>query len=407
MANADKKTQTSNWRERVDKQRVQTIITEEPFFAMLAVQMQITEASAYSGAPIDTMATDGKTLYVSPEFVDTLTDQELKSVLVHEIMHIGLKHVERLRDREHGLWNQACDYVVNKELSEVRYEGTTTNKYTLPSGALLDRKYDDLSADEIYQVLLKKKQQQQNGNGPGQGNSNDPGGMGGVVMPQGTKEEQDQHFEEVSLAVAQALNASAAKDPGKLPGIIQRLVELAKPQMDWRAILRRYIDSKCSTDFTWSRPARNALANGLYLPGQQPNGMSKLIVAIDTSGSVDNELLAKFMGEVHAAVTDNAIQQTVILYADTKVHREDTFEYGEQIVANAKGGGGTDFTNTFEHIKEKHPDALLTIYFTDMEASRYGTDPDHDVIWAIYGPKHSFNRLQGAAGFGEAIHLSE
>lgn len=422
----------SNWQERISIQRTKLLL-DNPFFGFLAIQLEVTEDT-----DTKTMSTDGTSLYVNPGFVNTLSDPELQFVLAHEVMHIALDHIPRLQARDPEVWNKATDYVINQELQ-------TNKSMKMPTSGLIDNNFRSMSAEDIYDTLMKRKQQQQSqGQKPkqdkeedkqqgaqgksGKGNNkdqnkgggsknqpqqdNDPGGTGGIQMPKGSPQQVEKQLADAKVKVSQAIAIAKAQNAGSIPASIQRLIQLAKPKQDWRPILREFIDDACQQNYSWSKQSRHSLAQdtnpSIYMPGTINDGTSHVVVAIDTSGSIQQPTLDKFIAEVQAAADTSSIQKVTVIYADAKVHKEDTFLLGDNIKADPQGGGGTDFRDTFEHIRKHHQDAPLVIYFTDMETSSFGNQPDHPtkVLWAVYGTEHAFNHYAPRAPFGSAIHIN-
>ena len=63
-----------------------------------------------------TAYTDGRVIRFSPEFMESLSDKELEFVLMHEVMHMALRHCFRGRGLENERFNIACDIVVNSNI---------------------------------------------------------------------------------------------------------------------------------------------------------------------------------------------------------------------------------------------------------------------------------------------------
>ena len=105
----------------------QRMVQDHPFHACLLYRLNIVEASGQT----QTMATDGKSIFFNPAWVDTLTVAEVAGVLAHECMHVAYGHHLRKGDRDHSIWNQACDYAIN--------EGLIKAGFKLPADGLLQR----------------------------------------------------------------------------------------------------------------------------------------------------------------------------------------------------------------------------------------------------------------------------
>jgi hypothetical protein len=107
---------------------------------------------------VNTMATDGKNIYVNPRFAKTLTDKQMVFVICHEILHVLLKHFTRAtahnlllsNETQREKWNYATDYELNPLLVD---EGLLTADEVKKMGALYDEKWFEKTAEYIYDHL--------------------------------------------------------------------------------------------------------------------------------------------------------------------------------------------------------------------------------------------------------------
>ena len=375
-----------------------SLLWDHPFFGALAVQLQTVDAA---GDPrIDTMATDGKHLFYDEGFVEKLTKDELIFVLAHEVLHNAFEHHIRRQSREPGLWNKAADYAINGELTE-------TKVGKMPKGGLLDARFTGMGAEEIYRILDDEKE---SGGGGGQGaaGGQDPGGCGGVIdaCPGHDEAAIAEARAEMQTKVRQAAAIAKGIQAGKLPAGVKRLIdELTRAKVDWRALLRRFIDDSRAKDYSWARPNRRYLQHGFVLPGLVSDGVSHLVVAVDTSGSIDGPALSAFAAEINGAFGDGAVDKITVIYADTDVHRVEEYEAGDMLNLQAAGGGGTAFSKTFSWIAEHCQDASAIAYFTDLEVYDFGDEPGAPVIWAVYGPSTRFEEVSSRTPFGESVYI--
>jgi predicted metal-dependent peptidase len=132
---------------RIQKART-ALLLDHPFFGSLLFRL----AGRASGS-IQTMATDGISLFYNPDFVETLNAAELAGVLAHEVMHPALQHHTRRADRDLKRWNMACDYAINPLLLDAGL--------TLLKDVLIDHRFRDMSAERIYNLI--EEQQDQDG----------------------------------------------------------------------------------------------------------------------------------------------------------------------------------------------------------------------------------------------------
>lgn len=380
------------------------LLWDQPFFGALAVQLEIVDAT--DDPRIDTMATDGKRLYFDRAFVEKLTKDELIFVMAHEVLHNAFEHHTRRQHRDHRLFNVACDYAINGELVE-------TKVGKMPAQGLLEPRFTGLGAEEIYRILDQERQagggKGNGGSSGGLGQSNDPGGCGGVLdaAPAHDEAALAEARVEMQTQVRQAAAIAKAAQAGKLPAGVQRIVDqLLKPKVDWRQVLRRFVDESSTRDFSWAKPNRRFLPLGHIMPGTVSDGVSHIVIAVDTSGSIDQQILAEFAAEIRGAFEEGAVDRITVIYADAQVAHIEEFEQGDELVLNAAGGGGTAFSDTFRTIAEKYPDARAAIYLTDLLVSDFGEEPPMPVLWGVYGDSRSFDQLAGRVPFGETISLA-
>ena len=199
---------------------------------------------------------------------------------------------------------------------------------------------------------------------------------------------------------------------GTLPELFQRLAaELPRVETPWEQIFRNLIQTAFqeATHKNYSRPNRRWLAlerdyqsqAGVNLPFS-PDTIKKrgarLAVALDTSGSIDKELLGRFLSEIAALCAFNQ-RNLVLIIGDAAVHQiaEIDWRDASDELARIKytGGGGTDFRPLIKAAEDFTPDAL--VYLTDLFGET-GDEPDFPVIWATHG-------VCGNAPWGEQIKL--
>ena len=361
------------------------LILDHPFFGGLALRLNLIEDPGNPANP--TAMVDGKEIRYNPEWVDGLSLDEVKGMLCHEIMHCANQHHIRRNDREMGRWNSACDYAINPLI-----EGCGL---TLPPNPLSDPQFGNMAAEEIYPRLPEEDGDEQ---------GNDPGGSGGVQDTPGedggqaSADEKVQAAQEWKVAVAQA--ATQAKTMGEMPGALERMVdEMLEPVLDWREVLRRFVDTSAKNDYQWFPPSRRHIHSGLILPSLRSQELKNVVMAMDTSGSITDENLKAFEAEVRAIVEDYRAN-TKVIYCDTKVQRVEEFDAYSPVELNPKGGGGTDFRPPFEHIEQSGEYPVCMIYQTDGYCSSFPEEPSYPVLWVLTERNEGFD-----PPFGEVIHL--
>jgi len=344
---------------------------------------------------VETMATDGRELLYSPQFVNGLTPATLRGVLAHEVMHNALAHHARRVGREPRLWNIACDLAINPIL---RAAGMS-----LPDGHLMpgEGRFGELvpgkSAEEYYSSLMENQESKEQS--PSASESQDPGGCGQVIDPdQGDPAQVQASEAEWKVAVAQAQQAAIGRGP--LPGGLGRSVEqVLHPPADWRSVLREFVSAHARNDYSWSRPNRRFIAQGLYLPGLHSEELGDVVLAVDTSGSIGARELGIFAEEANAVLASYDCSVTV-LYHDTEVQKVQIWRSSDgPLVLDAIGGGGTSHVCVFDWIAQAGDRPACVICLTDLETEFPSVIPDLPVLWAVTGGQLS------AAPFGRVIPL--
>src|SRR5690606_32240155 len=105
---------------------------------------------------------------------------------------------------------------------------------------------------------------------------------------------------EMKRAVQSAVNA--AKAQGGLPAALERFVDkLLNPVVPWAEKLRHAVTKAVGRDsYTWSKPHRRRLiTQKVVLPSYTGFGAGVVVVAVDTSGSIDQKELTRFLSELN------------------------------------------------------------------------------------------------------------
>ena len=388
------------------------LILDQPFFGALALRLKPIESKA-----CPTGWTDGVHMGYNPDWIMDMSLDKVKGFIAHEVMHLAVGHQARRQNRHPGKWNIAGDFAINQILIDSGFE--------LPDTQCLNNAYRDKSAEEIYTLLpdqdggkgngvIGSGQDTNDGNGSnGQNQIQDPGGCGGVLDAPGTggKEKADPadlKQSEVDWKIAATQAAQAAKNMGNLPGAVKNIIEeLLEPKLDWRDLLRDFVERAARNDYTWKHPNRRFLSQGIILPSLNSKEIGTACVAVDTSGSVSVHELKQFASEVNSILEEYEDITIQVIYCDTQVAHVDEFHSVDMPVQmKMHGGGGTDFRPPFEWVK-KNIDGKPTcmIYFTDMECNRFPEDPGYPTIWVQTQTMYSSNHW-GNPPFGEVITMN-
>lgn len=359
------------------------LILEHPFVGTIALSMPFE-----FDENIPTAATNGKRIKFNPEFVNKLTDEEVKFLVAHECFHPMLEHNFRRGERQPRRWNMAADYVINKLLVDdgigrmPKVGLHNPNIYNAGKG----------TSEGIYNILPEQPE----GGGSGAG---EPGGpLDDCEDGDGSPAEQQQQQAEWKVKVAQA--AQAAKMMGKMSANMARLVdEVLQPKVDWREVLQRFL-VKCKNDSrSFARFNRRFLPQGMYLPSVSGEAMGEIVFAVDCSGSIDQHTINQFAAEIGKVKDDLLPERIHVLYFDSEVSHVESYEASDSLDIKPHGGGGTDFAPVFESIIEHGFNPVAIVFLTDLCCNSFGEQPDAPVLWVTTDP--------GKAPFGEIVEMGD
>jgi predicted metal-dependent peptidase len=366
MSEADKAKQ----HKRIIKART-ALVLEHPFIGSIALNLPFLFDDA-----IPTAATNGKRIKYNPRFVEALTDEEIKFLVAHECFHPMLEHNFRRGGRSPRRWNQAGDYVINQLLTDDKIgkmiEGGLINPQLYQAG--------NGTTDGIYNLL------------PEDNEGDDP--MDDCEDGDGSPAEKEQQAAEWKVRVAQA--AQAAKMMGKMSAGLERLVEsVLRPKVDWRDVLRKFVE-RCKNDTrSYARPNRRFLAQGMYLPSVSGESLGEMVFAIDCSGSIDQATIDQFAAEIHTVKAEGNPTAIHLIYFDSEVSHYVKFGRDDDVHVEPHGGGGTDFAPVFEYMEQHQIEPVAVIFLTDLCCNSFGNEPSCPVLWV--------STDEGTAPFGEVV----
>ena len=332
------------------------------------------------------MATDGFNVFINPKFVERISEEEAIGVMAHEVMHCILGHADRRGDRNRELWNIAIDFATNLILSDAGI--------TLPDSGLLDWSYKGLTAEDIYKELSKKSSKDLKKIGVKRDRGElidvhlDPTDLHGQ-WARGHGHPTDAERRRLRKGWRDELKS---KLPGKISG--DHSIEIEKSgnqEIDWRAFLSQFMTGLRRDDYRLYPPNKKHIWRGIYLPSFGSPGPDHIVVAIDTSGSMDREVLGKILTEIDAARQIADCKLTVI-QCDVKIKDIETLEAWELASTNfevmsLKGRGGTSLIPPFDWLEKfveegnPLPDAL--IYMTDGYGPSPKSIPMFPCLWVV------------------------
>lgn len=384
------------------------ILNTHPFFGLLLMHMLY---GVDDHTP--TAYTDGERIVFGIDYLLSLSEKELDFVMMHEIMHVVLQHCFRgsqFDDPER--FNIACDIVVNSnillennmKLSSISIKNGGVSMHIAPDG----KEGHEYTAEQVYKML------------PNSDSSTSPQSQPSWTSGRARQEKQevsnvlsgfeddhshwckiesDSTFRDIWVKnIQDAANAIEIRESvfsrGLFPAFAKRLLmELRKPQTDWRQILEEFVQKEIG-DYSFNPPDRRMDESPFFLPDfneseSTADNPRNILFMIDTSGSMSDEMVAAAFSEIKGAVDQfDGTLEGWLGFFDAAIVRPVKFSGIDELARiEPAGGGGTDFQIIFEYVLEHMENELPSciIILTDGYAPFPNEKLTHGipVLWLI------------------------
>lgn len=349
---------------------------------------------------VPTACTNGIDCKYGKAFVEKLSDSDLRGLIMHENLHKTFQHTflwRHLYDDNPRLANMACDYVINLIIKDI--EQASGGFVTLPKQGLIDERFRGMDSQQVFDTLVDEQGDEGDGEGESEGGGLDEHDWdSGKQMSQ---QEQDAVLKEIDQAVRQGQLMA-----GKMGGRMAReLGDMLEPKVKWQDQLREFMNSLSDGKdvSTWQRVNRRWLQHDMYMPSTLSESMGRIVIGIDTSGSIGGEQLNAFLSEVRGICESVKPELVDLLYWDTEVAAHEVYARDDldKLVGKTKpaGGGGTNASCVPKYLKERGIKPECTVMLTDGYVGDWGTW-DHPVLWCIVDGSRSH------APVGQTIHVN-
>lgn len=241
------------------------------------------------------------------------------------------------------------------------------------------------------------------GEGEGSGDGNAKGGSSLKTMANALNQSMIKGKNADSLLISDMLkhitidsiSQSRGKYPGSLAGLIKVLT--APPVITWESELRRFIGSIAAGKKPTLFRRNRRLPERIDLKGELRDKEIDLVVAIDTSGSMSDEVIGKCMTEIFD-ITRLMKAEITILEFDSKVEREYKANTKSDVKTEVLGRGGTSFTPVFEWINEnKKKESVLLVMSDGFGENKLGckSNKHQGTLWLMTEAREDLS-LKGA-----------
>lgn len=386
------------------------ILVKHGFFGVLLMKAKLGLTSS-----CDTAYTDAKGIYFNPTFLTQLTDDEIEFVMLHEIMHIVLKHCYRGLKADQYLFNIACDIVVNSNIfySLNKTKGQILKNTTHPSEIMHlapNGKEGYLyTAEQVYDMLKKQGQKK---NVKSSLALFDNHSYWPLYDEESVCSDDEKEWDMLIKTAAETYLEKRAKDkknnissyPGRLPLSISLTIDnLNEAQVNWRIVLQEFLQEEIN-DYTFCPPDHRYQDFEFFLPAfnESEYKLQNIVFLIDVSGSISKKYLTTFFSEIKGLI--DQFQKNLRCYIglfDTELKSITEFSDMKDVEKiEIKGGGGTDLTKplieTFDRVNDIKCFVILTDGYLDFpKESDFKNLP---VLWLI--TENDKNPI-----YGKVIHI--
>ena len=338
-------------------------------------------------------------LCINEDFWDSLDKKKELGILKHELLHVAFNHLTHFYFPDKRLANIAMDMEINQYI----------DKTWLPEDGIFIENYADLELDYkagckyYYKKLQEAKEEKEQNGTSGCGEFDKlcdqlDGGEDPIKNHDMWKDFQDLSETEKKLiekqikrVLTQASDMAESKSRGCTPGEIKDLIkvdEVLPPKFDWKNYVRRFsgTSSKVYTKKLRRKENRKFDDN----PGLKIKMKKHVLLAIDTSGSVSNEEVKEFMGEMkHIHKTGVAM---TLAQCDTSIRKIEPYNGSNEL--NIEGRGGTEFDPILDYFNANLRKYTSLIYFTDGECYT-SVKPQAPVLWVLSECSSMNDKLPG------------
>lgn len=359
------------------------VIALYPFFGSIAADVEYQETE-----DIKSIKSDGRNIFYNPKYMSCLSAADQILVLAHELCHIAFEHTARGKGKDPMIWETATDAVINQMLKR--------DGLDIIAGGIDYPEAIDYDAEQYYEILLKEKLDMELLFGKLEGQENPAGGGGnGEQPPESDDSEDDSEDEDNNDESDQVLlpaeddsdnedseddeHALVEEKESKAGNAVNRDTRIVEeigncqPVIDWRLILLDTINYGVDWSYT-----NAVLENGIVRPVLEEMPVPETEIVLDTSWSVDEELLRNFLREC----------KNILTFSKLKAGCFDTVFYGFHDIRTVQdienmpfqGGGGTDFNVAAEAFTLRVDNRII---FTDGQAPM--PDKFLKAIWVVYG----------------------
>lgn len=353
---------------------------EDRYYSHLFFQVDRVACGAEESPTMGVGVVEGRIkLFYNTDFLAGLTDNQAVVILKHEVLHLINDHLTRgtgAKEKDmtkHQMENIAMDCAINQYLDGAVIEkigGVTLQKFR----ELLTHRNKSFQIKpkmtmDYYLALLQEEREKREENGEGGQGS----GSGKSFEEQLKDLGMDDHgnFGEMDALdkamledkMRKAAENAKADGAGRLPSEIEELLKLRKkPTVSWKREIRQFIGHGIKMDRTSSRSRRNR-RYGITFAGHKKDYRARILVVLDTSGSMYGDRTDKVLNELYGIYKANNDMELDIVECDAKI--QEVFKYDGKDTFKISGRGGTYLSPSLKYAQDNKYDGVVVL--TDGE----------------------------------------
>lgn len=325
------------------------------------------------------------TINLNLNILNELNEEEILFIIVHETLHIILKHLYRLENKDLNIANIAFDHVINRMLINDINTNKITNIKPPKQMILIDElMHENLTSEQVYNWIIDNLKKSDNNKiqlKNGQIIEDKPDIDFNLNKNNSDQMNMQIQLDHLGSIVKTAIEIKKNRDKqllqrGLYTGSLEEYIsQILTPKISYDKLFENIIyNSKkyISDNKSWmnyNKKLKTVL--NIYLPGcDYDNSIDIILIAIDTSSSMSTTELKQSLG-----IINNIMEYTNelhIIYHDTKIQnikviKKDEFSIDD--ISIFKGRGGTNHTEVFDYIEKIKNQIELVIFFSDLHSN--------------------------------------
>lgn len=382
---------------------------EHLFYAAMIMQMDLKKQSIPGSLGFAVGYSNGlPVLYYDPDIIEqnNLKANHIIHALEHELLHVMLGHFSRFSELD-LIVNLGTDMAIESILGKIDlpiiHPGESPWKdppFNMEEGWSAEQ-----YINRLRKVMPKVSYNPENGKAKIEWEDSDGNKQSAeVIIDKIDRRKYSDASKSFEKAIIQEAVRKAQKEvekrQGSIPGNLKDIIDalLDPPVVDWRRFIRNFIGKavKANKYRSWKYLNRRL---GELAKGNGKKRTVRVVVAIDTSGSVSNNEIAKFLREIRGIMAVNRNTSVKVIQCDAGVTKVEEMTRWHSLKIEVKGRGGTSFIPVFDYIKEKHIPLDALVYLTDLEGTFPKEAPVYPVLWV--------STTNEVAPFGNTVKLEE